>query len=678
MIACLLALALQVPSPSGWHPMPLVSNELKSRGFSGGEGGQWPRAIACDSTGTFLLLGVDVGGIYRSLDSGRTWEPANVGFLGRGAAGLAIDPRNPKRALAIATNTSVFERNGVYLTEDGAASWRPVFTAAISGNEFRKQVAFVPSQGDGRWTRLAFWSRVANDQPSYGSAKSEPGLYRSDDGGRSWRLLPRTERFGGAILEPAGDGRLWIGTRDGLHLFDPGTNSSRLVRSGEVTGVSAVASKPRSVWVCGPRELAVSSDAGQTWAKLDIGPLLRPEHRLRDVAVSPADPRRIWIWAETEPNDWNWPRFVSHDGGRSWRVAAKNSLGAFLPDNTRQGIAVWHPKNPNVLWSLGGDWPTRSDDGGRSVRYSGTGYACLFVGGRFAFSRSDPDVVFLASQDYNGALTTDGGATWTYTNVSGHPWGGFAYGGYALNRSVLAAGDADGWGAPRRLKVSRDGGRTWTDTGLVNQGLDAGFGWSKDPRVAFVGDLRTEDLGATWARMEGCHGVLADGPGGELFGVRRGAAHSVVRSDDGGRTWSVLFDWPEEVTDLAWDPTRGRLYFVSGLRARFWQRGAIQDLDTPTDATGQRRVRTVAVDPKRPEFVYVGSAAHVWSYGASVARSLDAGRTWSVLTLQAPLATGQKDGGREADTVRVHPRTGWVWVATSCYGQWRYPPPPGR
>ncbi len=190
LLAWTLAWSLMTAPPSGWVQMPLVSTDLRARGFPGGEGGQWPRSIACDSSGGFLLLGVDVGGIYRSSDSGRSWEPANVGFLGRGASGLAIDPRSRRRAIAVATNTSVFDRNGLYLTEDGASSWRLVHPAPISGNEFRRQVAFVPTPGDGSMTRLAFWSRVADDRPSFGTAVSEPGLYRSSDGGRGRARRP--------------------------------------------------------------------------------------------------------------------------------------------------------------------------------------------------------------------------------------------------------------------------------------------------------------------------------------------------------------------------------------------------------------------------------------------------------------------------------------------------------
>ncbi|MCG9896094.1 MAG: hypothetical protein MH204_11530 [Fimbriimonadaceae bacterium] len=683
MSALMLALVGVQASPaapgSGWRSMPLVSRELRAAGFAGGEGGQWPRALAADSQGRFLLLGVDVGGIYRSRDGGRRWEPANVGFMGRGAAGLSIDPKNPQRAVAVATNTAAFPRNGVYLTEDGASSWRLVLPADISGNEFRDQIIHDPSSWDAvrKETRTLYWSRVAEDRPDFGTAVSSPGLYVSRDAGRAWSRVPNSERWGGSILKPGPRGLIWIGNGDGLHLFDPRKNEARRVREGRVTGVAVVPGRPNSVWLSRDRTVERSDNLGASWLDATPAGLLLPAHRLRNVTVSPADPNRLMVWAETEPNDWNWPRMVSHDAGRTWRVVEKISTGAFLPDNTRQGISVWHPQDRSIAWGLGGDWPTRSEDGGRSFAYSGTGYSCFLVGGAFAFSRSNPDVVFFASQDYNGAMTEDRGRTWRYLNVSGEAWGGFTYGGYALNDRVLFAGNAPGWGGPREVKVSRDGGRTWEASGLQNRGLDAGFGWSRDLRVGFIGDLRTEDEARSWQRMADCDGVLTDGPDGELFGIKRGTPNRAVRSDDGGRTWTTVFTTEAELRDLAWDPKGRRLYAAAGLQAWVWDGARLTRLQIPLDATGESRVRTVAVDPSDPKVVYVGSAGHVWSHGAPTVRSLDSGKTWQVLTETRPLAAGRLDGGREVDTLRVHPRTRELWAATSCFGQWVHPGPNG-
>jgi hypothetical protein len=85
----------------------------------------------------------------------------------------------------------------------------------------------------------------------------------------------------------------------------------------------------------------------------------------------------------------------------------------------------------------------------------------IFIGRSMNFSMSDPNLLFFGSQDYNGAVTTNGGATWTYTSISGEAWGGFCYGEYALNKDVFVVGDSPGWSGARRIKVSRDGVETW-------------------------------------------------------------------------------------------------------------------------------------------------------------------------------------------------------------------------
>jgi hypothetical protein len=90
-----------------WEAVPLVSEKIINNGFSGGEGCQVIQAIEIDHTdGTFLLMGTDVGGIYRSIDGGKNWSPCNIGYHPRGNAGFAIDPNNNKRALAVGGNST--------------------------------------------------------------------------------------------------------------------------------------------------------------------------------------------------------------------------------------------------------------------------------------------------------------------------------------------------------------------------------------------------------------------------------------------------------------------------------------------------------------------------------------------------------------------------------------------
>jgi hypothetical protein len=98
----------------------------------------------------------------------------------------------------------------------------------------------------------------------------------------------------------------------------------------------------------------------------------------------------------------------------------------------------------------------------------------------------------------------------------------------------------------------------------------------------------------------------------------------------------------------------------------------------PKDQWNGRRVSSVAVDPHDDNVVYVACHRDLFSTNAAVLRSTDAGKTWTNLTRNKPLDGKNKDGGREAIVVRVHPRTRYAYVATSCYGIWRIGPPLAR
>lgn len=135
--------------------------------------------------------------------------------------------------------------------------------------------------------------------------------------------------------------------------------------------------------------------------------------------------------------------------------------GTPLPYNNRGGVWAYHPTEPNRIFSTGGDWVTRSDDAGATFTWSNDGQNAVMVGASFNFSPAHPEVTFLSFQNYNGAFALDGGRTWNHRDVSGNGWGGYEYGGFALDEEVMWSGDAPSWDGPRRLKVSRDGGTTW-------------------------------------------------------------------------------------------------------------------------------------------------------------------------------------------------------------------------
>lgn len=349
-----------------------------------------------------------------------------------------------------------------------------------------------------------------------------------------------------------------------------------------------------------------------------------------------------------------------------------------MPQNTREGYATWSPKNPDVAWSLGGDWVTKSTDGGKTFRWSNGGYNGIMAGGSFNFSQKTPDTVFIGFQDYNGAFTTDGGKTWNYRDVSGKGWGGHEYGAFAASGGkVLWAGDADSWGARRHLRISRDSGTTWATVpgpdGKPQEfhGADTSQEDPSSPASLFASDLRSPDGGLTWERMSGCDGVF-NASAHRLYGKK---ADTVVCSGDHGATWKKITDVEGGFSDLAVDTKNARIYVASQDRLKVWNGKTWASIATPGDQYGNSRVWTVAVDPRRPEVIYVGGPRNIYASHATICRSTDGGKTWRNLTVTAPLGNGQSGGPHEVSCIRVQPNTREAWVAGQCFGLWRIAPP---
>ena len=674
--ATLAALTVACAPRQAWRPVPMVTPDIRASGHAGGEGGQWPRAIVAGPDGEFVLLCIDVGGLFRSLDGGRSWEPCNVGYTPRGACSAAIDPGNPDRVVVVGANSVSGTFHGLWLSTDRASSWRQVLPVNMGGlSEMRGQLAFDPATRDpGRkLTRVVYWSRADEDKPAWGSPEVHPAMYRSDDGGDTWKELPGTAEVGGSEVRvhPA-RGFVYAANRRGLFRSTDGGSTWVRVLEGAFRGLDVSPGAPDRVWASDSRGIWRSEDSGSAFSLVPGSASLADGKALVNVRVSPADPERLLVWKEA--GDWWWPRFASHDGGRTWTEAKRDATHAFLPWNARQGLFAWHPKDGSVAWSIGGDWPTRSDDGGLTWRWSADGDNAIFAGGMWNFCSLDPDVMYFGSQDYNGALTTDGGRTWKYCDISGNGWGGFAYGGYAASRRILYAGNADGWGGKRHLKVSFDGGMTFTETGHIYGGADVSLGDPRDPQVLFASDLRSGDGGKTWERMPACEGVYTANSGGEreLYGKK--GDHLVV-SRDHGKTWERLATVEDGIGDIAVDHVHGRVYVASADRLKVVEAGKVAVLNTPPDQFGSHRIRTVAVDPVDPAVVYAGTGKDIYSASNSVVCSIDAGKTWTVLTRSAPLDGKGLDGGREANCIRVHPKTRDLWVFTGCYGLWRYGKP---
>ena len=301
-VALLLAASASALSAPQWQSIPLVTAAARAAGHAGGEGCQQIMSVAVDSSGQFLVMGTDVGGLYRSLNGGKTWSPCNVGYKPRGAICVAIDPKNRQRVIAVGSNSAnVGSWHGLWLSTDAGATWKNVLP---KGGNYgpKQQFAFDISSASGGFCHIAYWSC-----PASGGG----GLYKTTDGGLTWAQISPDYSDSTLAVLPAG-GVLFIANDKGLFRSMNGGASFTRIVDGDVRGVDTTPAAPSRVVITkGGYEIDVSSDGGRTWAKKQVQGLPTSSwHGGKGwfaVHVSPADANFLTIshdtgyWAQVPP-----------------------------------------------------------------------------------------------------------------------------------------------------------------------------------------------------------------------------------------------------------------------------------------------------------------------------------------------------------------------------------------
>jgi photosystem II stability/assembly factor-like uncharacterized protein len=663
-----------------WTRMPLVNQDLLDQGYVGGEGCQWLQGLAIDGQdGDFLLLGVDVAGVLRSTNGGRTWEPANEGYHARGNVWLAIDPKNNQRAVAAAGTDSEYSPfHGLYLTTNQAESWKHVLgVSARAYRDFRRMIVYDTSSYDQKlgYTKRVYWA-------SYHTTGGIGRLYISEDGGETWTERANTSHVGMSWIDVNPDtGDLYVAGEKGFFTSVDHGNTFQKMKTGIFTGLAVNDRSPEQIFVTTNDELFRSDDGGVTFESLPVN--LECENvNLSRIATSPLDPQFLMI--DNQSGDWDRSRYYSYDSGKTFHKVNIDAEKSFIPTNARQGLFVFHPTDENIVFSFGGDFVTRSTDKGKTFHWYNDGSNLLMIGGAYRFNSHNPDLIFVGSQDYNGAYSTDGGRTWTYAEFSGEHWGGWNYGAYMASETVLFGGYGHGWSGPRQLKMSTDGGRTFHEVeGVEMHGHQTSYSDPLQPDVLFAFEWRSADMGETWTKMSEVEGVFTSNPTGkrELYGANK--TDTIYRSFDAGETWEAIYTHPEKtrINDIDIDHVNQRLYLAmgDGLWALDINSGTIRELTdrTPPDQLGSYRFLTVSVDPVNTNIVYAGNAKGYYKANNSIIRSLDAGETWHLITAHKDIPDYfyGLQGGTEPVSMRVHPETRELHVALNCYGMWRFTPP---
>jgi photosystem II stability/assembly factor-like uncharacterized protein len=253
-------------------------------------------------------------GIYKSTDGGKTWTHLEGLRDGQQIGGLSVDPRDENRVFAAVMGHPYGPNpeRGVYRTTDGGKSWQKVLYS--DENTGAAQVQIDPNNSNTVYadmfeSRLAPWENGEWQGPG-------SGLYKSIDGGTTW-----THLTGGLP-----------GVKEGL---------------GRIGFCTAPSYSNRVYATVDARErggIYRSNDAGQTWELVNEDPRLHG--RGDDFAEIKADPKNADIVYTACEVTWK-----STDGGKSWS-AFRGAPGG--DDSHRLWINRLHPE----IIALAGDQGT--------------------------------------------------------------------------------------------------------------------------------------------------------------------------------------------------------------------------------------------------------------------------------------------------------------------------------
>ena len=286
---------------------------------------------------------------------------------------IAVNPKNKfEYYVGVASG-------GVWKTVNDGTTWTPVFDG--EGSYSIGWVTLDPNDSSVVWVG----SGESNSQRSVGYGD---GIYRSDDGGKSWQNLglKKSEHIGRVVVDPrdsrvmyvAAEGPLWgAGGDRGLYKSaDGGKTWKAVLTISENTGVVDVAldpSNPDIVYAAayqrrrhvftlidGGPESAIykSTDAGATWNKLKSG-LPSVDMGRVGLAVSAADPNVVY--ATIEAAEGKGGIFRSTDKGATWERRNEFDQGAMY-----YARVVTDPKNVDRIFVMNVSL-RESLDGGKTL-----------------------------------------------------------------------------------------------------------------------------------------------------------------------------------------------------------------------------------------------------------------------------------------------------------------------
>jgi len=356
---------------------PKLFQELRWRLIGPSRGGRTLAVAGVRGQPEVYYFGSVGGGVWKTNDAGRTWNPIFDSQAIASIGAIAVAPSDPNVIYAGSgeadMRSSISYGNGIYKSTDAGKTWAHI------GLEDSRQIGRIIV--DPRDANRVFVAALGH---AYGP-NQERGVFRSKDGGKSWRKILFHDENTGAIdlaFEPGNPkmiyAALWQTRRPPWSIYAPS--------NGPGSG------------------LYRSSDGGDHWEQVS-GQGLPSEGLGRiGIAFAPSNPKRIYLIVDAKQGGLH----RSDNGGQSWQRVS---------DDRRIWGRGWYfgevsvdPKDPDTVY-VPNTATYRSRDGGRTFTAfkgapGGDDYHELWI---------DPDEPrrMALSSDQGTIITRNGGETWS-------------------------------------------------------------------------------------------------------------------------------------------------------------------------------------------------------------------------------------------------------------------------
>ncbi len=279
------------------------------------------------------------GGLWKTTNDGLTWDPIFENMQVLGIGDIALAPSNTDiiylgsgESLKKARNFTM-PGNGMYRSDDGGETWRHL---GLNDSWHIGEVAVHPQDPEIVYVAVLghFWSPNPNR-----------GVYRSMDGGQTWEHVLYLDEKTGAndiVISPSNPNVLYAS----LWENNPGIN-------GKQSGIYR------------------STDGGQTWEKADNG-LPEDDGKGRiGLAVSHSNPEKVYALLDhrNQGKDQGAAEvYITTDGGENWEITHDSELHFLTYIGWYFGDIYVNPQNDEEVYALGIRL-AHSTDGGKTFNY---------------------------------------------------------------------------------------------------------------------------------------------------------------------------------------------------------------------------------------------------------------------------------------------------------------------